>query len=190
MRFSCGLAPLGYGAFGQRDTALIDRLGNRQGRALLDQLLHFLEVARRLYRQHAVRKVRDGLDQAFLLESGEDKAAVVATAGADRAEGTGSDGLVSRELGQDTGQAEPVFGMETPGAITPQADMEIILGVTAEVIGQVAAAGEGFAGGDFEDTDIGHGNYLVGLRKRQALHIRCRLLRRIETAFQGFLQLA
>ena len=83
-----------------------------------------------------------------------------------------------------------MFGMETPGAVAPQADVEIILGVTAEVIGQVAAAGKGFAGGDFEDTDIGHGIYLVGLRKSQALHIRYRLLRRIETAFQGFLQFA
>ncbi len=190
MRFSCWLHPLGYGAFGQRDTSLIDRLGNRQGHALLDQLLHFLEVARRLHRHHAMGYVRNRLDQSFLLESGEDKAAIVATAGTDRTQRAGSDGLVSRELRQDSGQTEPVFGMETPGAVAPQTDMEIILGVTAQVIGEVAAAGEGFAGGDFEDTDIGHGNYLVGLRKRQALHIRCRALRRIETAFQGFLQFA
>ena len=121
------------------------------------------------------------------MESGEDKATVVATAGTHGAEGTGGDGLVISELGQDTGQTEPVLGMETPGAVAPQADMEIMLSVTAEVIGQVAAAGKGFAGGDLEDTDIGHGNYLVGLRKSQALHIRCRALRRIETAFQGFL---
>ena len=133
-----------------------------------------------------MRKVRDRLDQAFLLESGEDKAAVVATAGADGPEGTRGDGFVIRELGQDTGQTEPVLGMETPGGIAPQTDMEIILGVTAEVISQVAAAGEGFAGGDFEDTDIGHGIYLVGLEEK-ALHIRCRALRRVETAFQGFL---
>ncbi len=121
-----------------------------------------------------MRKVRDRLDQAFLLESGEDKAAVVATAGADGPEGTRGDGFVIRELGQDTGQTEPVLGMETPGAITPQTDLEIMLSVTAQVIGEVAAAGEGFTGGDFEDTDIGHGNYLVGLRKSRALHIRCR----------------
>ncbi len=162
MRFSCWLHPLGCGAFGQRDTALIDRLGDGDRHSLLDQLLHFLEVARRLHRHHAMGYVRDRLDQAFLLESGEDKAAVVATAGTDGAEGTRRDGLVSRELRQDTGQTEPVLGMETPGAIAPQADLEIMLSVTAEVIGQVAAAGQGFAGGDFEDTDIGHGNYLVG----------------------------
>ena len=122
------------------------------------------------------------------MESGEDKAAVVATAGTDGAECARGDGLVTRELGQDTGQTEPVLGMETPGGIAPQADVEIMLRVTAEVIGQVAAAGEGFAGGDFEDTNIGHGNYLVGLEEK-ALHIRCRALRRVETAFQGFLQL-
>ena len=130
--------------------------------------------------------VRNRLDQSFLAKGGEYKAAVVATAGTDGPQRAGGDGFVSRELGQDTGQTEPVFGMETPGAIAPQADMEIILGVTAQVIGQVAAAGEGFAGGDLEDTDIGHGNYLVGLEEK-ALHIRCRALRRVETAFQGFL---
>ena len=186
MRFSCGLAPLRCGAFGQRHTALIDRLGNRQGRALLDQLLHFLEVARRRHRHHAVGCVRDRFDQPFPAESGEDKAAVVATAGTHGSEGTGGDGLVIGQLRQDTGQTEPVLGMETPGGIAPQTDMEIILSVTAQVIGQIAAAGQGFAGGDFEDTDIGHGNYLVGLEEK-ALHIRCRPLRRIETAFQGFL---
>lgn len=162
MRFSCRLAPLGCRAFGQRDTALIDRLGDGDRHSLLDQLGHLRQISRRLYRHHAVGYVRDRLDQAFLLESGEDKAAVVATAGADGTQRAGGDGLVSRELRQDSGETEPVLGMETPGAIAPQADMEMILGVTAQVIGQVAAAGQGFAGGDLEDTDIGHGIYLVG----------------------------